>query len=71
MTFAEYTRLRRTEAGVSLQAVADALELPHRSMVHRRETGETEWKFSEVIKLTALLQTKLSEFVAGWENTAI
>ena len=71
MTFPEYTRLRRVEAGVSLQQVADALGLPHRSMIHRRETGENEWRFSEVVKLAALLNTPLSEFIAAWECTAV
>ena len=66
-TFSQYTRLKRIEAGVTQKAVAEALGV-NVSQVSRRESGSTDWCWSELVVFAGLLGKKVSEFVAEFEN---
>jgi transcriptional regulator with XRE-family HTH domain len=61
--FGQIAKARRKSAGLSQQQVCDALELSHRSDVHRRETGKVKWSLDDVIRLAALLGITVSELV--------
>lgn len=67
-SISQYMRQQRIKAGLSQQQVAAHLQLPHRSMVHRRETGKTKWSFDEVARMAELLGVDLIELIKGWQR---
>lgn len=67
-SISHYIRQQRIKAGLSQQQVADHLQLPHRSMVHRRETGKTKWSFDEVARMAELLGVNLIELIRDWQQ---
>lgn len=69
MTFYQYTRLRRLEAGITLNQLAEKLDFCNPSDVSRRETGHIHWRFDEVVKLAQVYGQSASEFIAQWEQS--
>jgi predicted transcriptional regulator len=67
MTFGQFARQKRLEAGLSLDTVAHALGYSHRSNVYRLEHDLLEWKLTSAVKLAELLGNKTSELLAEYE----
>jgi transcriptional regulator with XRE-family HTH domain len=68
MTFGEFVRQKRLEAGLSQDEVARALGYKHRSNIHRLETGKLEWKLTAIIKLAALFGMSAVELLAEFNG---
>lgn len=69
MTFSEYIRLCRLEAGFTQQLVCDKLKLNNRGDIHKREAGKVEWKWKEIVLLSLLFDfSSVSEFIKEWET---
>jgi transcriptional regulator with XRE-family HTH domain len=68
MKFYEYTRLKRIEAGLTQQEIADKLGFSHRANAHKLETGKIGWSFFDVCEFAELLDMKPSELIAEWER---
>jgi transcriptional regulator with XRE-family HTH domain len=63
----QFLRQKRLTAGLSQDAVAQALGYEHRSNVHRLETGMLELKFSSLVKFAGLLGVPASELIREFE----
>jgi len=68
MTFAEFARQKRLEAGLSQQQCSDALGDSHRSTFLRKETGGSEWSLKDLQKFASLLGVKASELLREFEE---
>ena len=68
MTFGEFARLKRIEAGKSQEVCARSLGLKHRASCHRLEDGERFWKLSQVFNFAKLIGTSASALLAEYEK---
>ena len=68
MTFGEFARRKRIEAGISQQVCAEAIGLKSRSAFHKLEDGERLWKLRQLTRFAELLDMRGSELLAEFEQ---
>ncbi len=68
MTFGEFARLKRIEAGKSQQVCAVAIGLETKGGYQRLEGGKRFWKLDQVVGFAELLEMKTSQLVAEFEQ---
>lgn len=71
MTFGQFARLKRIEAGKSQQVCAEALGLKHRSSFHKLEDGEYAWTLGQVFSFAGLLGNPVGDLIAEYETKEI
>ena len=69
MTFGEFARLKRTEAGVTISKCAEEAGITPDAYL-KKEQDNRGWSLEDVINLAAVYSIKASELIAEYENAA-
>jgi DNA-binding XRE family transcriptional regulator len=67
-SFGLFAKLKRVEAELSQDDVAQALGFKHRANIHKLEANKLEWKLDQVVKLAQLLGLRVGELVMQWDE---